>query len=88
MINEGVDPARRVDRDDIELLALTGGQTPYAALKLSELNRGDHDNSDAKQLAASMRQYLYDKYVFRPGVEVRVVDEPVRLAAAAGGSHD
>ena len=88
MINEGVEPARRVDRDDIELLALTGGQTPYAALKLSELNRGDHDNSDAKQLAASMRQYLYDKYVFRPGVEVRVVEEPVRLSAAAGGSHD
>ncbi len=90
MINEGADVGRRVDRDDIELLALTGGQTPYAALKLSELNRGgDHDNTDARQLAASMRQYLYDKYVFRPGVEVRVMEEPVRLAtAAAGGSHD
>jgi len=89
MINEGVETAKRVDRDDIELLALTGGQTPYAALKLSELNRGDHDNSDTKQLAASMRQYLYDKYVFRPGAEVRGVEEPVRLAAAAaGGGHD
>jgi hypothetical protein len=56
---------------------------------LSELNRGDHDNSDARQLAASMRQYLYDKYVFRPGAEVRVVEEPVRLAAAVGGgNHD
>ena len=92
MINEGADVARRVDRDDIELLALTGGQTPYAALKLSELNRGDHENSDASQLAVSLRQYLYDKYVFRPGVEVRVVEEPVRLAATAtavaGGRHD
>jgi hypothetical protein len=89
MINEGADPARRVDRDDIELLALTGGQTPYAALKLSELNRGDHDSGDASQLASSLRQYLYEKYVFRSGADVRVVDEPVRLsAAAAGGHHD
>jgi hypothetical protein len=88
MINEGVEPGRRVDRDDIELLALTGGQTPYAALKLSELNRGDHDG-DASQLASSLRQYLYDKYVFRSGADVRGVEEPVRLsAAAAGGHHD
>ena len=88
MINEGVDPARRVDRDDIELLALTGGQTPYAALKLSELNR-EQESGDASQLASSLRQYLYDKYVFRSGPEARVVDEPVRLAAvAAGGHHD
>ena len=89
MINEGVEPGRRVDRDDIELLALTGGQTPYAALKLSELNRGEHEG-DASQLAASLRQYLYDKYVFRSnGAEMRVVEEPVRLsAAAAGGHHD
>jgi hypothetical protein len=88
MINEGVEASRRVDRDDIELLALTSGQTPYAALKLSELNRAEHDG-DASQLAASLRQYLYDKYVFRSGADVRVVDEPVRLsAAAAGGHHD
>jgi hypothetical protein len=88
MINEGVDAAKRVDRDDVELLALTGGQTPYAALKLSELHHGDHENSDAGQLAISLRQYLYDKYVFRAGAEVRVIEEPVRLAATAGGHHD
>ena len=89
MINEGADVARRVDRDDIELLALTGGQAPYAALKLSALHHGDHENSDASQLAASLRQYLYDKYVFRSGADVRVVEEPVRLSAAvAGGHHD
>lgn len=93
MINEGVDPTRRVDRDDIELLALTGGQTSYAALKLSELHRGDHESTDASQLAASLRQYLYDKYVFRSGAEARGMEEPaVRLngaaAAAVGGHHD
>src|SRR5215510_1391523 len=58
MINEGVEPNRRVDRDDIELLALTGGQTPYAALKLSELHRGERGQSDLSQLAISLRQYL------------------------------
>lgn len=88
MINEGVEQSRRVDRDDIELLALTGGQTPYAALKLSELHPSDHDGSDAGQLASSLRQYLYDKYVFRSGPDVRVAEEPVRLSAAAGGRHD
>jgi hypothetical protein len=88
MINEGVEPGRRVDRDDIELLALTGGQTPYAALKLSELHRGDHEGGDASQLASSIRQYLYEKYVFRSGADVRLVEEPVRISAAAGGHHD
>src|SRR5215469_192925 len=39
IINDGVEPDRRVERDDIALLALTSSQEPYAALKLSELNR-------------------------------------------------
>jgi hypothetical protein len=86
MINEGVDVARRVDRDDIELLALTGGQMPYAALKLSELNRGD-EPQDAKELASSLRQYLYEKYVFRSGSEIPPAQEPVRIAVG-GGHHD
>jgi hypothetical protein len=88
IINEGVDSARRVDREDIELLALTGGQTPYAALKLSELHRADPESSDANHLASSLRQYLYDKYVFRPSAEPRPVEEPVRLTAVAGSHHD
>jgi hypothetical protein len=40
IINEGVELERRVDRDDVALLALTGVQEPYAALRLSELNPG------------------------------------------------
>lgn len=86
IINEGVEGAKRVDRDDVALIALTGGQAPYAALKLSELNHGDHERSDAGQLAVSLRQYLYDKYVFRTGVEPRA-ELPARLAVA-GGHHD
>jgi hypothetical protein len=89
LINEGVENGRRVDRDDIELLALTGGQMPYAALKLSELKQGEQEQSDTRQLAASLRQYLYDKYVYRTG-EMRIEEQqqsPVRLAVA-GGHHD
>lgn len=89
IINEGVDPPKRVDRDDVELLALTGGQTPYAALKLSELNHAGGEQSDVSQLSHSLRQYLYEKYVFRgtAGDQRVPVQEPVRLSVA-GGHHE
>jgi hypothetical protein len=68
IINQGVETDRRVDRDDIALLALTGSQEPYAALKLSELNRSERrrQNPNAAELSESLRQYLYAKYVYRP----------------------
>lgn len=88
IINDGVDVSRRVDREDIELLALSGGQMPYVALKLSELRHDGLEQADAEQLAASLRQYLYDKYVYRTGGEARPVEEPARLAAVSGGRHD
>ncbi len=94
IINEGVEPARRVDRDDIALLALTGGQEPYAALMLSELNRDDRTHSSTGELSASLREYLYDKYVYRgnsdgqtDGQAEAPPGEPARLAFA-GGHHD
>jgi hypothetical protein len=92
IINEGVEHPRRVERDDIALLALTGGQEPYAALLLSELNREDRNAASASELAASLRQYLYDKYVYRTGTENHAqktleVVEPMRLAAV-GGHHE
>ncbi len=65
IINEGVDATRRVDRDDIALLALTGAPEPYAALMLSELNRDDRRRSRTGELSDSLRQYLYEKYVYR-----------------------
>lgn len=77
IINGGVDPTKRVDRDDVALLALTGGQEPYAALRLSELNRTDKDGARGSPmgLSASLRQYLYDKYVYR-GVDAAVAPTP------------
>jgi len=89
IINEGVDASRRVDRDDIALLALTIGREPYAALKLNELNPGERAESAANassELSESLRQYLYDKYVYR-GTSESHVAEPARLSAA-GGQHD
>jgi hypothetical protein len=87
IINNGVHAERRVDRDDIALLALTGAQEPYAALKLSELEQTDRPHRSPAELLESLRQYLYAKYVYRPAAsseaqhrEMR--QESVRLALA------
>jgi len=88
IINNGVQADRRVDRDDIALLALTGAQEPYAALKLSELEQTERPRRSAAELLDSLRQYLYAKYVYRPasGAESTAsatpAREPMRLALA------
>jgi len=82
IINGNVDLERRVDRDDIALLALTGTQEPYAALKLRELDRTERRELPAGELSESLRQYLYAKYVYRAVSEASVPREPsLRLAA-------
>ena len=88
IVNDGVEPGKRVDRDDIALLALTGAQEQYAALKLSELNQNDSTQLAPADLASSLRQYLYDKYVYRgpAGSEQRVL-ETLHLAVA-GARHE
>jgi hypothetical protein len=92
IINDGADASKRVDRDDIALLALTGAQEPYAALMLSELNREDGARSRIAELSDSLRQYLYEKYVYRGSVGQQLVDTDVRPGealqrVASGGSH-
>jgi hypothetical protein len=90
IVNEGVEQGKRVDRDDLALLALSGAQEQYAALKLSELHHQDSAPMSPADLASSLRQYLYDKYVYRPSAvgngEARVL-ETLQLAAA-GANHD
>ena len=83
IINEGVEVGRRVDRDDIALLALTGTQEPYAALKLSELDRKERRGRTPTELSESLRQYLYAKYVYRAAVVAELEDprEALRLAS-------
>ena len=85
IINGGVPADRRVDRDDIALLALTSAQEPYAALRLSELEQNERPRNGPGELLESLRQYLYAKYVYRPVLDApREVStrEPVRLALA------
>lgn len=84
IINDGVLAERRVDRDDIALLALTSTQEPYAALKLSELERTERPRQTAAELSESLRQYLYAKYVYRqlnPNEGTRGDATPIRLVA-------
>jgi hypothetical protein len=82
IINEGLQPEARVDREDIALLALTGSQEPYAALKLSALDRTEPREQSPGELADSLRRYLYAKYLYRePAPAER--RERLRLATAA-----
>ena len=83
IINGGVDVERRVERDDIALLALTGTQEPYAALKLSELGRTERRRQTTAELSESLREYLYAKYVYRPVNDGDAAREAVRLAVGA-----
>jgi hypothetical protein len=78
VINEGVEAAKRVDRDDVALLALSGGQEAYAALMLRELD--ERRNSPVGELAVSLRQYLYEKYVYRGSG-----DSPAKQEARGNG---
>jgi hypothetical protein len=87
IINGGVDIERRVDRDDVALLALTGTQEPYAALKLSELDRTERRERSPAELSESLRQYLYAKYVYRAVTESLPREPALRLAAAVGSEQ-
>ena len=62
IINDGAEPGRQVERDDIALLAMSGLRDEYLVMRLkdgkgSPLDAGGHDRS--------LRGYLYDKYVYR-----------------------
>jgi hypothetical protein len=88
IINEGVRSDRCVERDDVALLALTGAQEPYAALKLSELEQTERPRRGAAELLESLRQYLYAKYVYKAAAAADMLGgaspsrEPVRLTLA------
>lgn len=83
IINDGVEMGKRVDRSDIALLALAAGQEPYAALMLSELDQRDRHSIAPGELSGSVRQYLYDKYVYRGPTEPHSPTEPARVNGTA-----
>jgi hypothetical protein len=83
IVNSDVDAEKKVSREDLALLALAGVQEPYAALRLSELSQLDERLLRSSDLSSSLRQYLYDKYVYRPNQPP--LDGPTPLRFAVGG---
>ena len=83
IINDSTGSERRVEREDIALLALTGAQDPFAALKLSELNHQDETLLRSGELSSSLRRYLYEKYVYRSNGQWSnggAVEPPLRIS--------
>ncbi|HVN44325.1 MAG TPA: hypothetical protein VMT66_03660 [Steroidobacteraceae bacterium] len=83
IINGEVEADKRVSREDLALITLAGIQEPYAALKLNELNDGDSRSLHSSDVATSIRQYLYQKYVYRSNSESDM-PAPLRLAVSGG----
>lgn len=62
IINDRTGPETRVDRDDISLLAMSGLREQYLVMRIQDGSLVPHD---AAMPARSLRNYLYDKYVYR-----------------------
>ena len=62
IINEQAGPATRVERDDIALLAMSGLREQYLVMRLQD---GTVVPQESQAPARSLRNYLYDKYVYR-----------------------
>jgi hypothetical protein len=85
IINEGATSSATVDREDIALLALTGAQQPYAELRLSQINAESGSVQNNLVLTQSLREYLYEKYVYRTSTG-DTGSHPIASLSAAGGS--
>jgi hypothetical protein len=73
IINEGASQELRVEREDVQLLAISGAPHPYARLRLvnaanphaPQQAAGDRDAMGEEQLLnQSLRRYFYNKYVY------------------------
>lgn len=95
IINEDVEERRQVERDDIALLAMSGLREEYLVMRLKD---GNGAPVDATSQAHSLRQYLYDKYVYRSpdhphdaapanGARDSVLNDPVFSAEAGVRMH-
>jgi hypothetical protein len=79
IINEGADAMRRVEGDDIALIALTAAQELYAALKLRALHQREETREVRPgEVSDLLRRYLYEKYVFQPNGEANGAGESLR----------
>jgi hypothetical protein len=64
IINEDVEAARQVERDDIALLAMSGLREEYLVMRMKD---GSCAPISPAPEDRSLRAYLYDKYVYRNG---------------------
>ena len=62
VINENADANQRVDRDDIALLTMSGLRDQYLVMRMKDANGA---GQEANAPARTLRNYLYDKYVYR-----------------------
>ena len=67
IVNSGVeDPEALVAPEDLTLLSMAGVQQSYALVKLNELrDEAPSLPPETQTLVDALREYLYDKYVFR-----------------------
>ncbi len=73
IINHESGSATPVDRDDIALLAMSGLREQYLVMRMQD---GSIVPQEAQAPGRSLRNYLYDKYVYR-------IDERPRAESAA-----
>jgi len=82
IINEQAGPSVRVERDDIALLAMSGLREQYLVMRMQDGTQATHEPPGP---ARSLRNYLYDKYVYR--TEEPRPAEPASRAAEAGAGE-
>ncbi len=86
IINEQAGVSVRVDRDDIALLAMSGLREQYLVMRMQDGTQAPHEPPGA---ARSLRNYLYDKYVYRSEeprpTEPRPAESASRTAEAGNG---
>jgi hypothetical protein len=70
IINQRAEEQARVDRDDIALLAMSGLRDQYLMMRMKDGNGALADPAIATR---SLRNYLYDKYLYR-SAEPKPVD--------------
>ena len=73
IINEQAGPTTRVDRDDIALLAMSGLREQYLVMRMQDGSAVPNEPVPSR----SLRNYLYDKYVYRQE-EQRHPETPLR----------
>lgn len=76
IINQHAVEDLRVDRDDIALLAMSGLREQYLVMRMKD---GNGAAVESAAPARSLRNYLYDKYVYRHDEHKSIADSEIRV---------